>query len=61
MDKQKQIKEIMKALKDYNLGYINDDKYLGIAEYLYNANCRLITDGDVFFTKEQWEKLTEKN
>lgn len=61
MEKEKQIEAIVQALKTYNLGYINDGKYLSIAEYLYSANCRVITEGDVFFTKEQWICLTEKN
>ena len=61
MEKQKQIDELIKVLKNYGFGYINDSKYRDIAEYLYNENCRMVTDGDVFFTKEQWSKLADKN
>ena len=58
---EKQINELIQVLKGYGFRYVNDDKYRDIAKYLYDANCRIVTDDDVFFTKEQWVKLTEKN
>ena len=58
---EKQINKLIQALKGYGFKYVNDDKYKDVAEYLYNENCRIVTDGDVFFTKEQWAKLAEKN